>query len=106
MYYQLRSRGISIATMPLYFHISTTVVSCGKSVARKLLQQKLECVQNYGMRLILSKLSRTLSEDLRRMLAKVVATHKYIGGSCFELHWCIDVCINRVPVTFLAYKSA
>ena len=34
---------------------------CGKE-----LQQKLERVQNYGMRLILSKPPRTPSEELRR----------------------------------------
>ena len=75
--------------MPLYSHFSTTVVSCGKSVARKLLQQKLEHVQKYGMRLILSKLPRTPIEDLRRMLKWLPLTTRRELFRAALVHRCV-----------------
>ena len=58
-------------------------------MVRKLLQQKLEHVQNCGMTLILSKLPRTPSEDLRRMLKWLPLTSKRELFRAALVHRCV-----------------
>ena len=70
--------------------ILITVVSCGTSVGRSYSMQKLECMLNYGMRLILSKPPRTPSEDLRRTLKWIPLREKGAVSNCT----CAQVCFT------------